>query len=48
MGEPSGWQVAGTAPEMLERYIIPAFITTYQEIVALAALRGGERALDVA
>jgi hypothetical protein len=26
MGEPSGWQVAGTAPEMLERYIIPAFI----------------------
>ena len=48
MGEPSGWQVAGTAPEMHERYIIPAFITTYQEFVALAALHGGERVLDVA
>ena len=48
MGEPSGWQVAGTAPEMHERYIIPAFITTYQEIVALAALQGGERVLEVA
>src|SRR2546427_3809211 len=48
MGEPSGWQVAGTASEMHERYIIPAFITTYQEIVALAALQGGERVLEVA
>src|SRR5438270_1883199 len=48
MGEPSGWQVAGTASEMHERYIIPAFITTYQELVALAALQGGERVLEVA
>src|SRR5438132_791703 len=48
MGEPSGWQIAGTAPEMMERYIGPAFATTYEELVALAALHGGERVLDVA
>jgi SAM-dependent methyltransferase len=48
MGEQSGWQVAGTAPEMMERYIGPAFATTYEELVALAALHGGERVLDVA
>ena len=48
MGEQSGWQVAGTAPEMMERYLIPAFATTYAELVALAALHGGERVLDVA
>jgi SAM-dependent methyltransferase len=48
MGEQSGWQVAGTAPEMMERYIGPAFATTYAELVALAALHGGERVLDVA
>ena len=48
MGEQSGWQVAGTAPEMMERYIGPAFATAYEELVALAALHGGERVLDVA
>src|SRR5262249_55891612 len=48
MGEQSGWQVAGTAPEMLERYICPAVATAYEEFVALAALHGGERVLDVA
>src|SRR5262249_50943827 len=31
MGEQSGWQVAGTAPEMMERYIGPAFATAYEE-----------------
>ena len=34
MGEQSGWQVAGTAPEMMERYIGPAFATTYEELGA--------------
>ena len=48
MGEQSGWQVAGTAPEMMERYLVPAFATTYEELVALAVLHGGERVLDVA
>jgi ubiquinone/menaquinone biosynthesis C-methylase UbiE len=48
MSEQSGWQIAGTAPEMMERYIGPAFATTYEELVALAALHGGERVLDVA
>jgi SAM-dependent methyltransferase len=48
MGEQSGWQISGTAPEMLERYLIPAFATTYAELVALAALQSGERVLDVA
>jgi SAM-dependent methyltransferase len=33
---------------MLERYIIPAFATTYEELVALAGLHSGERVLDVA
>ena len=48
MGEQSGWQVAGTAPEMQERYLVPAFMAHSQELVALAALQGGERVLDVA
>jgi cyclopropane fatty-acyl-phospholipid synthase-like methyltransferase len=48
MGEPSGWQIAGTAPEMMERYLAPASVTMYEELVALAALHGGERVLDVA
>jgi ubiquinone/menaquinone biosynthesis C-methylase UbiE len=48
MGEQSGWQIAGTAPDMMERYIGPAFATTYEELGALAALHGGERVLDVA
>jgi ubiquinone/menaquinone biosynthesis C-methylase UbiE len=48
MGAQSGWQVAGTAPEMMERYLVPAFATMYEELVALAALQRGERVLDVA
>lgn len=48
MGEPSGWQISGTAPEMMERYLAPASVTMYEELVALAALHGGERVLDVA
>jgi ubiquinone/menaquinone biosynthesis C-methylase UbiE len=48
MGEQSGWQLAGTAPELYERFIVPAFMGTSQELVALAVLQEGERVLDVA
>jgi SAM-dependent methyltransferase len=48
MGEQSGWQLTGSSPETYERYLVPAFATTYEELVALAALQGGERVLDVA
>jgi ubiquinone/menaquinone biosynthesis C-methylase UbiE len=47
MGEQSGWQLTGTAPEAFER-LGSAFTTTYEELVALATLHGGERVLDVA
>jgi SAM-dependent methyltransferase len=48
VGEQSGWQLTGSGPEAYERYIVPAFMATSQELVALAALQGGERVLDVA
>ena len=48
MGEQSGWQLAGTAPERYEQFIVPAFLDTSKELVALAALQEGERVLDVA
>jgi SAM-dependent methyltransferase len=48
MGEQSGWQLTGSGPEAYERYIVPAFMATSQELVALAALQRGERVLDVA
>lgn len=48
MREQSGWQLAGTAPELFERFIVPAFMETSQALVALAALKAGDRVLDVA
>jgi SAM-dependent methyltransferase len=48
MSEQSGWQLTGSAPETYERYLAPALATTYEELVALAALQRGERVLDVA
>lgn len=48
MGEQSGWQICGTAPEMMERYLVPAFMAHAQQLVVLAVLQGGERVLDVA
>src|SRR5262244_1993552 len=48
MGEQSGWQLTGSGPEAYQRYIVPAFMATSQELVALAALQGGARVLDVA
>jgi SAM-dependent methyltransferase len=44
----SGWQLAGTAPELYERYLVPAFLPISQQTVEMAMLRGGERVLDVA
>jgi ubiquinone/menaquinone biosynthesis C-methylase UbiE len=49
MGEQSGWQLSGNAPEAYERYIIPAFIGAWaHDLVQTAALRAGERVLDLA
>ena len=49
MGEHSGWQLSGNAPEAYERYIIPALFGEWaQDLVETAALRGGERVLDLA
>ena len=49
MGEQSGWQISGTAPEAYERYIIPAIMGEWAHaLVETAALRAGERVLDVA
>jgi len=48
MSAPSGFQLAGTAPAAYERYLVPAFRTTSQELIALAALQRGERVLAVA
>ena len=44
----SGWQLAGTGPESYERHNVIAFMQTAQDLVTLAALRPGERVLDVA
>jgi ubiquinone/menaquinone biosynthesis C-methylase UbiE len=49
MGEQSGWQLSGSAPEAYERYIIPALFNEWaHDLVATAALQAGERVLDVA
>jgi ubiquinone/menaquinone biosynthesis C-methylase UbiE len=49
MCEQSGFQLSGRAPEMYERYIVPTLSAAKaQELVRLAALKTGERLLDVA
>lgn len=49
MDKHSGWQLSGNAPEAYERYIIPALFGEWaQDLVETAALRVGERVLDVA
>jgi ubiquinone/menaquinone biosynthesis C-methylase UbiE len=49
MGEQAGWQLGGNAPEAYERYIIPALFSGWaHDLVETAALRAGERVLDVA
>jgi 2-polyprenyl-3-methyl-5-hydroxy-6-metoxy-1,4-benzoquinol methylase len=48
MARQSGWQLAGSGPESCERHNVIAFMETSRDLVALAALRTGERVLDVA
>ena len=49
MQQQSGWQLSGSAPEAYERYIIPACMAEWaQDLVEAAAIRDGERVLDVA
>lgn len=49
MSEASGFQLSGSAPELYEHYIVPALSTgNAEELVTLAALKPGERILDVA
>ena len=49
MGEQEQWQLDGSAPELYQRYLVPAVTALWAaDLVAWAALRPGERALDVA
>jgi len=48
MAQQSGWQLAGSGPESYERHNVIAFMDTSRDLVAAAALRTGERVLDVA
>jgi ubiquinone/menaquinone biosynthesis C-methylase UbiE len=48
MSQQSGWQLAGTGPESYERHNVVAFMETSRDLVGVAALRGGERDLNVA
>ena len=48
MSERSGWQLAGTGPESYEQHNVIAFMDASQDLISLAALRTGERVLDVA
>jgi ubiquinone/menaquinone biosynthesis C-methylase UbiE len=48
LGQPQ-WQVAGSAPENYERYLVPSIFGPWaRELVDLPALRYGDRVLDVA
>lgn len=49
MSQQSEWHLSGNAPEAYERYIIPAFMGEWaQDLVDVAAIRAGQRVLDVA
>jgi ubiquinone/menaquinone biosynthesis C-methylase UbiE len=49
MGDQRQWQLGGTAPELYERYLVPAITTLWaSDLADRAALRRGERVLDVA
>ncbi len=48
MNEKSGWQLCEDGPDAYEKYIVPAFSGAWaQDIVNRAALRNGDRILDV-
>jgi ubiquinone/menaquinone biosynthesis C-methylase UbiE len=49
MGSQEPWQLEGSAPELYERYIVPAVTAIWAaDLVARARPRPGERVLDVA
>lgn len=49
MGEHEAYQLEGSAPELYERYLVPAITALWAaDLVERAALRPGERVLDVA
>jgi ubiquinone/menaquinone biosynthesis C-methylase UbiE len=49
MGEQSGWQLSGNAPHAYEQYNVSALFKDWaQDLVETAAVRAGERVLDVA
>ena|SRR5690348_1105279 len=49
MSEQKQWQLAGSAPELYQRFLVPAVTAIWAaDLVGQAALRPGERVLDVA
>jgi ubiquinone/menaquinone biosynthesis C-methylase UbiE len=49
MAEHEAWQLEGTAPELYERYLVPAITALWAaDLIERAAPRPGERVLDVA
>jgi ubiquinone/menaquinone biosynthesis C-methylase UbiE len=49
MPQPEQWQLRGNAAELYERYVVPYLLGPWApELVELAALRPGERVLDLA
>src|SRR2546429_4742870 len=49
MRQPEQWQLSGSEAELYERYVVPYFLGPWAPgLVEVAALRPGERVLDVA
>lgn len=49
MRQPEQWQLSGNAAELYDRYVVPYFLGPWAPgLVEVAALRPGERVLDVA
>src|SRR5262249_54276288 len=49
MRQPEQWHLSGNAAELYERYVVPYFLGPWAPgLVEVAALRPGERVLDVA
>jgi hypothetical protein len=43
------WHFVGSVPENYERYLVPGiFVSWAEDLVEMAALRPGERVLDIA
>ena len=47
--DPQRWQLAGSAPELYQRYLVPAVTLQWAiDLVARVGVRSGDRVLDVA